>query len=223
LTDGWTVARRRGAAGELHARPLGPVVARRLDVLEVERAALVLGSTQPSTDVDQRAAAAAGIDVVRRRRGGGAVLLVPSESAWIDVELPRGDAHWVDDVSRSFDWLGRAWRDALSALGIDARPHAGPLVEGRWSRLVCFGGIGPGELVVDGRKLVGISQRRTRHGARFQCVVHRRWDPAAIVALLALDAHERRAAVDDLERAGAAAAVDTAALVDALVSNLPPS
>ena len=38
----------------------------------------------------------------------------------------------------------------------------------------------PGE-----RKVVGISQRRTRRWARFQCAAYVRWDPAALVALLA--------------------------------------
>ena len=56
-----------------------------------------------------------------------------------------------------------------------------------WCPLVCFAGIGAGEIVVDGRKLVGISQRRTRAGARFQCAVHSRWSPEALIALLAGD------------------------------------
>jgi hypothetical protein len=54
-----------------------------------------------------------------------------------------------------------------------------------WSRLVCFAGIGPGEVLVGGRKAVGISHRRTRAGARFQCVAHRRWPGEELVALLA--------------------------------------
>ena len=41
-----------------------------------------------------------------------------------------------------------------------------------WCPLVCFAGVGPGEVLAGGRKLVGISQRRTRAGARFQCAVH---------------------------------------------------
>ena len=140
---------------------------------------------------------------------------------WIDVEIPRDDGRWVDDVSRSFDWLGRSWRGALAGVGVDARAHSGALVETRWSRMVCFGGVGPGELVVDGRKLVGISQRRTRDGARFQCVVHRRWDPASLVELLALEPADRAQAVTDLERAGMALDVECDVLVEALVSNLP--
>ena len=81
--------------------------------------------------------------------------------------------------------------DVLRDLGVPAEVHTGAMRGGRWSRLVCFGGLGPGEVVVGGRKLVGISQRRTRAVARFQCVVHRRWDPGPLLGLLALDPADR--------------------------------
>jgi hypothetical protein len=37
--------------------------------------------------------------------------------------------------------------------------------------------VGTGEVSVGERKLVGLSQRRTREGARFQCLVHLAWRP----------------------------------------------
>ena len=42
----------------------------------------------------------------------------------------------------------------------------------QWSRLVCFDGLGAGEVTVGGRKAVGISQRRTRGWARLQSSIH---------------------------------------------------
>ncbi len=54
-----------------------------------------------------------------------------------------------------------------------------------WSAEVCFAGTGPGEVVdATGAKLVGISQRRTRHSARFQTMLHRRWRPELVAALV---------------------------------------
>ena len=47
--------------------------------------------------------------------------------------------------------------------------------------------MGPGEVERDGRKVVGISQRRTRAGARFQCVAYREWRPDRLLALLDRD------------------------------------
>jgi hypothetical protein len=72
--------------------------------------------------------------------------------------------------------IGDAWRDALIDLGGDPaalRVHRGDMVCTPWSNLVCFAGLGPGEVLVDDRKLVGLSQRRTRHGIRVQCQIHR--------------------------------------------------
>ncbi len=73
--------------------------------------------------------------------------------------------------------------------------HDGPLVTTPWSRTICFDGIGPGEVLVEGAKLIGISQRRTRDAARFQVCVHTSYDPAALPALLRAAG---RPSVDDL-------------------------
>lgn len=183
---------------------------------------MVLGSTQPGSDVDPDAARTTNTAVVRRRSGGGAVLVGPAEGAWVDVTITRHDPLWDDDVARAFGWLGRCWAEALAGLGVvGAEVHDGPLVETPWSRRVCFAGLGPGEVVVDGRKVVGISQRRTRDGARFQCMVHRRWDPAPLVGLLALTAEERVAAVEDLRDVAAGVDLPAVVVVDALVAVLP--
>jgi lipoate-protein ligase A len=217
----WSVERLTGSAAELHDRPLGPDVTRRVSVMELARPALVLGSTQRDMDADVLAVDAFEVELCRRRSGGGAVLLVPGQTIWIDLELPRGDPLWHEDVGRAFHWLGRAWVVALAELGVRATMHSGPVMETPWSRKVCFGGLGPGEVTVDGHKLVGISQRRTREGARFQCLVHRRWDPVPLLGLLALHHRERAAALGDLALVGAGLDVEEQVVVDALVRHLP--
>ena len=80
--------------------------------------ALVIGSTQPDSDVDASAARAAGLDVVRRRSGGGAVLVEAAGLAWVDVEVPAADLIWAADVGQAFCWLGQAWVEALGAEGV---------------------------------------------------------------------------------------------------------
>jgi lipoate-protein ligase A len=184
-------------------------MARTVRVVEVTAPALVLGSTQPPVE-------ARDIDVVRRRSGGGAVLVRPGEVAWIDVLLPAGDPLWDDDVGRAFHWLGRAWTETLATLGMDARWHDGPLVCTQWCRQVCFAGLGPGEVTVDGRKVVGLAQRRTRAGALFQCAALLRWDPEAIVDLVGLDAD----ALVGIEPLAAALEVAPAALEDTFLRQI---
>jgi lipoate-protein ligase A len=215
------VERAVGSAGEFHARDLPLPPRRRVQVLEVDRPALVLGSTQPAAHVDAAAAAAAGIEVVRRRSGGGAVLLEPGGAVWVDVVVPPGDPLWHDDVGRAAHWLGDAWVAALAGLGVAARAHHGGLVRTPWSDRVCFAGLGPGEVQVAGRKVVGISQRRTRAGARFQCAALRSWDAATVVGLLALTAEERAAAGADLQDVACGLDVPGPALVAALLDALP--
>jgi lipoate-protein ligase A len=154
--------------------------------LTVDRPALVLGSSQRDDIAEAAALAAAGVELVHRRSGGGAVLLVPGEVVWADVVVPADDDLWDDDIGRAGHWLGDTWVRALAACGVGSTAvHRDRLVEAPWSRLVCFAGLGPGEVTAGGRKVVGISQRRTRRWARFQCALYRRWDPAALVALLA--------------------------------------
>ncbi|MBV8960576.1 MAG: lipoate--protein ligase family protein [Actinobacteria bacterium] len=153
-------------------------------LLSVDAPAVVLGSTQraPATAPD-------GMAVVRRQSGGGAVLLEPRAQVWADVFIPRADPHWDDDVARAFLWLGQAWVDALTSIGIEgAAVHHGGLCTTQWSRLVCFAGLGTGEVTIGERKVVGLSQRRTRAGALFQCAAPLVWHPAPLVAALGLPA-----------------------------------
>jgi lipoate-protein ligase A len=220
---GWTVERRRGSAGELHHLDWPSPVSLTVWLLEIERPALVLGSGQPETDVDRGAVGAAGVDLVRRRSGGGAVLLVPGESAWIDVVIPAGDVRWSDDVRLAFHWLGDVWVEALASLGVAARVHRGGMVANEWSGRICFAGLGPGEVVIavpDAAKVVGLSQRRTRHGARLQSIVHRRFSPAETVDLLAMADGERAAAVADLAARVAVVDVPVRSIEEAFLSSL---
>lgn len=208
----WQIHRRAGTAGDLHGLdllgssvdgpdPADPAVpsplARGVWVLEPTAPAVVLGSAQRFTHGAVAVGGAAGhatgaegtasraTEVVVRRSGGGAVALGPGVSLWVDVVLPRHDPLWDDDVSRSTQWLGRAWVAALESLGVEAAVHTGSTDRDAMARAACFAGMGPGEVAGGGRKLVGISQRRTRAGARFQCVAYTAPPPVdALVALV---------------------------------------
>lgn len=184
--------------------------------------AVVLGSTQPIEDVDRSAASAAGLDVVRRRSGGGAVLVEPGAVAWVDVVVPRSDPLWDDDVGRAFGWLGSAWAEALTALGVPgAQVHRGGIVRSPWSSMVCFAGLGPGEVMVEGRKVVGMAQRRSRHGALFQCAVPLAWEPLRLLEVLALSGEERREAAAVLDESVVALDGSADDVEAALVAQLP--
>jgi lipoate-protein ligase A len=152
-------------------------------VFEVARPAVVLGSLQSVDILDEAACAAAGVEIARRRSGGGVVLLEPGRIVWFDVIVPAAllrAANVGDDVRGSMIWLGDLIAAALGERA-EVDVHRGPPIG---SGQICFAGIGPGEVVLDGRKLVGVSQRRTRAGSRFQCAVHTVWSPETLAPLL---------------------------------------
>ncbi len=155
--------------------------------VNISDTALVLGSSQIEDVLNLEACAHANVEVVHRRTGGGAVYLAVGEHLWVDVVVPRGDPLWNDDVVVSSQWLGDSWSRVLTSLGESGLSvHRRGLEPARWSKLVCFAGLGPGEVLINGSKVVGISQRRTQDAARFQCFIHRCWRPEKFVPLLAL-------------------------------------
>ena len=153
---------------------------------DVEHSAIVLGSRQTDDVLDLVACRRREVEIVHRRSGGGVVLLVPGATEWVDVIVPATDPGWDDDVRRSMVRIGERWVDALrDVVDGELTVHCGPMVRTPWSELVCFAGIAPGEVLLDGVKLVGLSQRRTRRGARFQCAVNRDFDDEVLIELLA--------------------------------------
>ena len=212
-----------GNAADLFAvDPLAIPVRRSVRVLSVASPALALGSTQRDDVVDLDRARTRGVSVVRRRSGGGAVWLDGGSIVWVDVVIASTDALWVDDVSLAFDWIGVAWAAAIAVVHphLDVDVHHGPLITTRWSTLLCFAGLGPGEVRADGRKVVGISQRRTRAGALFQCGVLRSWSPDALVDVLDLTEAERAQAIAATR--DSCAGVDADAVVGRFVEDLTP-
>jgi lipoate---protein ligase len=173
-----------GSAADFHARELPDTAG--VWQFDVDHPAIVLGSRQTADVLNAEACRRRQVEIVRRRSGGGVVLLVPGATEWIDVVVPAGDRHWDDDVRRSMIGVGERWVDALQDL-VDGEltVHRGPMLRTAWSDLSCFAGIAPGEVLLDGVKLVGLSQRRTRRAARFQCALNRHFDVDLLVELLA--------------------------------------
>lgn len=188
----WRLERVAGPAGRLHqesADALGSdPIGRSARILVADAPAVVLGSHEPEGWFDPGALNRRGLDLARRHSGGGAVLAGPGHTVWVDFVVPAGDPLWDDDVGRAGWWVGDLWAEVIRAAGANdgSRPVVwrGGMRPSRWSPLVCFGGVGPGEVQMDGAKVVGISQRRTRRAALFQSAALLRWDPALWPELL---------------------------------------
>jgi lipoate-protein ligase A len=205
---------RRGSVGELlgawpsddrlsvpavaRCRPVGPTT---VVLGSAQRSAVEPGASGPAA----RAAFGGTIAVTVRRGGGGAVLVRPGGQVWLDLWLPRGHRLWDEDPAVTAVRVGRAWAAGLTDVGgQELRVHEGRLGlldgddSGRgdrgWDtapldalgRAVCFAAVGPGEVVTGAhrRKVVGISQLRTRAGARVLTMAPLTTDPGPLVATL---------------------------------------
>ena len=176
----WKLYTEHVSAGEQHGRDL--VAERAVWDVRITQKAMVLGSRQDESLLNSELCSRDEIEVVRRRSGGGIVFLAPGEHLWLDVVVPRGDVLWSDDVAQASWWLGDVWVKTLNALDENnVSVHHQSLSSDAWGDLLCFAGVGPGEVVriedESPSKLVGISQRRTRDYARFQCTIYTKWNP----------------------------------------------
>jgi lipoate-protein ligase A len=232
-----TVPQTPAPPGALAAEPVAPGVlqARALQLLDAARAgavrvaafvhdrpALVLGSAQAAGTVDEAACARDGVTAVRRGSGGGAVLC-DRTLLEVDVALPPGHPLAPADVTTSYAWLGEAWCEALATLGVAART-AGieearrlPAARAEAGRAACFASLVPHEVLTpDGRKLVGLAQRRRGGALLLQCAAPCATPPAAVLRYLVLPAALAATCAAALGRTASLAEAGLAADVDAV-------
>lgn len=140
--------------------------------------AIVLGCSQRALSARLEPAATrpggTALPVLVRESGGGAVLTGPWLVA-VSLVLPHGHPWLGANLLQSYEPLGRLHVAALSELGIAASALAPAQVAGAQAALAasgprtpdwaCFGSLSPWEVVdVQGRKLVGLAQRRRQSG-----------------------------------------------------------
>ena len=206
----WSWTEVRGPVAALVGATIPEPATRLVRVVVPDDLGFVLGSTQPEP------AGAVDRPAVRRRSGGGGVLVEPGRLLWVDLVVPHGDPWWDDDIGRAAHPVGRAWATAIGRLGLAPTVHTGDLRDSPWSRSLCFAGLGPGEVTVERRKVVGIAQRRTRAGACFQCALPLEAPGRRSVEAAGLTGADARGATAHLERSAGAIDRPVPALVAAL-------
>lgn len=228
VSESWRLVERSGPAGELVSQLPNTEGVRLVCICRPTGPAVILGSTQTYDALDASRLTESGISIARRSSGGGAVYVAPRAQVWLDAFVPAGDPLFDTDVGRSAWWLGEHWAEALAAADGAVGPpryevHRGSLVARRWSRTACFAGIGPGEVLVAGRKVVGISQRRTRLGAWLHSMALVENDPAVLVGLLALTDAERADLRRELDEQVSTVSAPAERLTAALVARFVPA
>ena len=139
-------------------------------VVHVNQPTVVLGSRQRA---DLLTNGFRSSRAIRRRRGGGGIVLLQPEDLWVDWWIPADDPRWSIDLRETSRRAGERWRESLGDV-VDGElvVHEGPLeVDGAFS-VVCFTGRGPGEVFLEHRKVVGVTQWRVREGTFVSTVLH---------------------------------------------------
>lgn len=171
----WLIETRTASAADHHhaAFPASsefPSIAHVWD-LRLRRPALVLGGRQELSASASARAESDGVEVTPRRSGGGAVWIAPDTSVWIDLLVPVTHPWFHDDLTVTFRRTGELWQSALESCGVTSTIYSErPDPHDELAKAACFAGLGWGEVVASGQKVVGLSQRRTRDGARVQCL-----------------------------------------------------
>ncbi len=138
-------------------------------IVDVARPTLVLGSQQP---IDLLTPVGHSTVALRRRRGGGGLVLLHPRDLWVDWWIPPDDPRWSYDVRESSIRAGAWWRDALAQSNVGSpEVYLGPVAAVNGYDVACFAGRGPGEVFLDQRKVVGISQWRVREGVLISSVL----------------------------------------------------
>ncbi len=191
-TADWQLAASQTMLADSHGYPVCPT----LRWYTMTPVALILGAGQPLSDVDAVACRQRNVRVHKRASGGTAVLALP-DMLMLDVALPVEHALYRGDVTASYRWVGAAWQATLAQFGlvatlvqVDEARHDRETLDALTQK-ACYGGQSPYEVLVNGRKVVGLSQVRRRRGAVIQCGVYRTFAPADLAALLAFTPDER--------------------------------
>jgi lipoate-protein ligase A len=150
-------------------------------IVRTSEPTFVLGGSQSLDVLDEHRRQRVAL---RRRRGGGGVVLLQPDDVWIDWWLPADDARWSSDVHVTSNRVGEWWRHVLATrLESEVLVHQGTLEGDRAWRVACFAGRGPGEIFVEERKAVGVTQWRVREGVFVSSVLHAH-SSAALLDLL---------------------------------------
>lgn len=138
------------------------------------RKALVLSTAWKDQPLNKAAIERDDLEICHRRSGGGAVYIDPDHVSWVDFWIPKTHHIYESEPSKMFLKIGSLYVDVLHNLGIDADLIT--LVQRSDSdtaqrKYACWAGLGWGEITLANSKILGLSQRRNRWGARIQSML----------------------------------------------------
>jgi lipoate-protein ligase A len=151
-----------------------PVEKPTIVVIKPEFSAIVLGSTQFSD-----AWSFSGIPIVKRNTGGSAVFIKKAQFGWVELYIPFVLAAGLKP-KETFLKVGTAFKNAFGNLGLKniSIYHKQEIFNGI-AKVLCFASRAKGEVVESSneKKILGLSQRRTREFIKIQSGFMNVYDP----------------------------------------------
>ena len=181
--DSWTIETKHSETALAHEANLEEWQKPTIWIIEPKDTCLVLGKSQRGRAfLNLSYLEEQNINLTVRQSGGGAVLVSPEDMLWVDIFIPQGSKFWIPDIAKASMWIGKIWHDALKRLNIECSLFDQKFSRSEASDLICFISRAAGELFVANRKILGISQRRSKFGTRFQCALIINWKPEQMIA-----------------------------------------
>ena len=200
--DSWTIETKHSETALAHEANLEEWQKPTIWIIEPKDTCLVLGKSQRGRAfLDLNYLEEQNINLTVRQSGGGAVLVSPEDMLWVDIFIPQGSKFWIPDIAKASIGIGTIWHEALKRLDIECSLFEQKFTRSEASDLICFISRAAGELFVKNRKILGISQRRSKFGTRFQCALIINWKPEQMIAAF------RSSPIPDLDKLISAAGI----------------
>ena len=218
--DSWTIETKYSEPALAHEANLEEWQKPTIWIIEPKDTCLVLGKSQRGRAfLNLSYLEEQNINLTVRQSGGGAVLVSPEDMLWVDIFIPQRSKFWIPDIAKASIGIGKIWHDALKRLDLECSLFDQKFSRSEASDLICFISRAAGELFVGNRKILGISQRRSKFGTRFQCALIINWKPEQMIAAY------RSCPIPDLDKlistAGIGIRCEKQNALDAFLSALP--
>lgn len=140
-----------------------------LKIYHYTEPAVILGRSQRPDEGQVLRAAQQDLPLITRKSGGGAVMVGP-EMVSVTALFPPEHAVGKRNTVAAYNWMGLLWQKVLKEHGIasqlpapEAARSSQRLAKQNGTAWACYSSVSHGELLsIDGRKLLGLAQIRTR-------------------------------------------------------------
>lgn len=134
-----------------------------------------------SNEIDVTRCEAHGVELVRRMTGGG--IVVHGWDVTYSIVVPHGNGVIPGDISKSYCWIANRLLSGFHRIDVPAALQGSEFRESEVGPNTCLANPARHDLMLDGKKIAGVSQRRNRVGAVYQGYIALNMPPAEILSL----------------------------------------